>query len=158
MSELGYKKLLRAIKRTQPEVIVVSGAPGSGKSTYVRENKTDQSIVVDLDSICDAIQGGTNAHKDHSTVLNTGLQIRELLYREIEEKNDEWDKAFIIAASPDRNKVEKLIRRFNAKEVKMKATREQCISQIRKDASRKGREDVYIRLANEWYDKMEGQL
>ena len=34
---------------SQRPVFVVSGAPGSGKSTYVRENATDQDLILDMD-------------------------------------------------------------------------------------------------------------
>lgn len=154
MSDSGYRKLLRGIRNDKREIIVVTGAPGSGKSTYVRENAGRDDLVVDLDSISTAIQGGNSEHKDHGSVLDASLKIRELLYQEIISQEGKWKRAFVISASPDPMKVRDLIRKLDGKEHRMETTREQCIRQIKNDESRHGREELYIQLANQWYDAM----
>ena len=155
MSIDAYRRLLRMMDGKTKEVIVVTGAPGSGKSTFVKNESTGKDLVVDLDAICKAITGtGNSLHSDFSSILPVALKIRDVLYTAIENQEGDWEKAYVISSAPQRRTVTELIRKFGGTEHRMQTTREQCVTQIRDDESRKGRQEEFIRLANEWYDAM----
>lgn len=137
---------------SQRPVFVVSGAPGSGKSTYVRKNATDQDLILDMDALCCAIQGAASLHQDHSVVLPAALAAREAIYEEIENQTGEWKRAFIITANPDRQKVSELVRRFSAEHIEMKASREECKNRVVNDPARKGEEERQCQIVDNWFD------
>ena len=150
----AYRKFARKIvhKDGKP-VFVVSGAPGSGKSTYVKNNATNKDIVLDLDELCKAIQGASGIHQDHKAVLSAALAARDAIYNEIENETGEWERAFIITADPDDHKVLDLVRRFSAEHIKIKASREECISRIMNDPTRKGDEERQTRIVDDWFNR-----
>jgi len=142
------------LKRIGRSVTIVTGAPGSGKTTFVRNVITSDDLVVDLDRICEAITG-QNTHQDHGNILSIAIGIRDYLYQAIEECAGTWKNAYIITSSPDRKVIDGLKKRFHATEYRVLASRDQCIDRIRNDVSRSGREDVFVNLANQWYDETE---
>lgn len=153
MSKDAYRKLLRMIDGETREVVVVTGAPGSGKSTYVAKESTGRDLVVDLDLICKAITGsGNSTHSDFTSVLPVALKIRDVLYTAIKNHEGDWKKAYVITSAPSRSNISELIRELGAKEHRIQATREQCLLQIRQDDTREGRREEFINLANEWFD------
>ena len=158
MSRNAYRKLLRMMDGKTRDVIIVTGAPGSGKSTFVKNEAASSDLVVDLDEICKAITGkGNSTHSDFSAVLPVALKIRDALYAAIENQEGDWEKAYIISATPKRQTVQELLRKFGGKEHRIQATREECFARIRSDESRKDRQEEYIRLANEWFDSPDNQ-
>jgi len=44
------------------EIIIVTGAPASGKSAYVQEHRRDDDLVFDLDAICSTLTGRELQH------------------------------------------------------------------------------------------------
>lgn len=75
----GYKTAMEAnsfFGRTQ--VTVVCGAPGSGKSTYVRQRLTIGCVVYDLDSIVNALTN-SSIHYQPPTVMDIAWSIRDHL-------------------------------------------------------------------------------
>jgi predicted kinase len=144
-------------KKPFREVIIVSGAPGSGKTTYVNKVKRPGDLIVDMDALYAAISG-LPVHSADKTVLDIALQIRECLYDAIENPiGSNWRRAFVITASPRRSEINELKKRLNASEVMMTTGRSTCIAQIKNDPTRKGREDEFIAIASQWYDEMEGR-
>lgn len=152
--QTAYRRFARKItQQSDKQVFVVSGAPGCGKSTYVKKNATNRDIVLDLDELCNAIQGASGIHQDHKAVLSAALAARDAIYNEIENKTGEWERAFVITADPDDLKVTNLVRRFSAEHIKINASREECINRIMNDPSRKGEEERQIQIVDDWFNR-----
>ena len=78
-------------------IIIITGAPGCGKTTYARQHRERGDIVVDLDYIASALMLSTSAHDSRDEVLDTAWYIREMLIDAIINNKITYSKAFIIA-------------------------------------------------------------
>ena len=135
-----------------PEVYIVCGASGSGKSTYVQQHKADDDIVFDFDCICAALMGAKEVHGNHDIVLSVAVSMRETFYQCIEMHKGQWKKAWIITSTTDGNMLKLLASRLNAEIVLMPATLEECVDHINNDTDRQNK-SFYIRLAQKWFSE-----
>lgn len=137
---------------SQHNVFIISGAPASGKTTYVQSKRKQGDLVFDLDAICAALGGTSELYEDHKPYLDTALRVRDVIYEQIEKRTGKWHDAYVITASNDSKFVEALAERLNGTVIAMKATREQCIEQAKKDERRQAYLDKQIEIINEWFD------
>lgn len=131
-------------------VFIVWGAPGSGKTTFVRENLGEGDVVVDLDSIAAALLGNSSAHPDYTTVLPLVLAVRDTLYTKLEARVGSWKRAFVITSTPDENKADRLVDRLGAKCIYMDVSEEEVMSRIESDPLRPDKAEAK-KLAQEWF-------
>lgn len=146
------KKSHNANDNTQHNVYIISGAPASGKTTYVQSKIKQGDLVFDLDAICAALGGTTELYEDHKPYLDTPLRVRDVIFEQIEKRDGKWHDAYVITASNDSKFVEALAERLNGTVITMKATREQCIERVKKDKRRQANLDKQIEIINEWFD------
>jgi predicted kinase len=139
-----------------PDVFIVVGAPGSGKSSYVREHMEQGDIVFDLNSLCVTLMGAEDrTHADHGAALAVALDMREAFYSAVEHRKGRWLKAWIITSTSDDDEVSDLARRLEAEVVTIDATLEDCIRHIQADETRTGKA-FYVELARAWYRHKRG--
>ena len=152
----SYEDIVKLMKQDiirsndKRKVIIVEGAPGSGKSTFVSKEKQKGDLVLDLDMIVSALQGDNQAHPDYDAMLDIALEVREVIYNAVEQRKGKWNAAYIITSNPSRSVVESLKERLNAKIVSMNISEEECIKRINNDSSRENK-DKHIELAHRWY-------
>lgn len=78
-------------------VYLVTGAPCSGKSTYVKANMSKGDLVFDLDEIVKALSFG-KLHDNNPMLIDYALEIRDLILYKLETEQD-IDTAWIIATN-----------------------------------------------------------
>lgn len=144
---------------SQPEkkVFLVTGAPGAGKTTYVRNKKQPGDLILDLDALAAALHGITTPHPDYEPVMDAVLAAREAVYSVIENRKGRWDRAFVITSAPDPRKVDALATRLGATVITMQTTKQKCIEQIQNDPTRE-MPDNDLRLVDEWYTMNKGRI
>ena len=136
------------------KVIVINGAPGSGKSHYVDEHAKAGDIVFDLDKINAAISPNAGMYQDASSVLAVSLEMRKAFLAAIKEHRGNSNTAYIISASPKGAEIEELGRDLGAEVVMMNVPLSTCIDNIEADERRTDKED-HIRRAAKWYKEHE---
>ena len=144
-------------RKNDGRVTVVDGAPGSGKTTYVREQMKQGDLVMDLDAICQALNGSESFYKDTEAVIHTALVARDAILESIGNREGKWNHAYVITAEPDSEKVDRLVRDLQADRHTMTTDRETCISQIRGDGRRGDKTEMFEKLADAWFKEREGQ-
>lgn len=78
-------------------IFIVTGAPGTGKTTWVKERRKQGDVVVDLDYILAALRLDDDIHhEDSRDVLSAGLAVKEFLINGIATGNITYSRAFIV--------------------------------------------------------------
>lgn len=133
-------------------VIMVCGAPGSGKNTYVSEHKEEEDLVIDQDQILSEMTGRPMYYPFSMNIVKTSWQKRNLILKSLENYDEKIRTAwFIIGAgkSTDRRIWKELLK---PKEVIILLTdKDECIRRIRSDPSRAMVADDQIKAIERWF-------
>lgn len=135
------------------KVYFVWGAPASGKSTYVREHKQDKDIVIDLDSIREALGG---QRYSWTNLLDLSLDIRDHIYDLVEAEDPMLDAraVWIIETAPNKQQREETIQRLHAKEIHIDTDIETCIQRARGDSDREDK--MYaVAIIEQYFEKLQ---
>lgn len=132
-------------------VFIVWGAPSSGKTSYVQENKEKYDIVVDLDFIISALSLGQRRNED---AFPFALDVKELLIGMIEERKHFFEHAWIIGCLPKRKEREKLARKVNGKLIHIDTDENECIKRAKTDLNRSNKSTQY-QIIEEFFKIME---
>ncbi|PWL80430.1 MAG: HNH endonuclease [Prevotellaceae bacterium] len=117
------------------EVMIVYGAPASGKSTYVSRHMKEGDLVVDLDLLKQAISLAVKTETTDN-LLETAIELRDKLYELIEEKKVDAERIWVIASLPRREERTNLAKRLNAKLIHCDATVRECLDRANADTTR----------------------
>ena len=135
--------------------LIVTGPPGSGKTTWVNEHKQPGEIVLDLDAIKAALLGEEHFHSQIDSAMVDILQdIRKVIYHAIS-----WNalnqKVYIITTEADAIELKVLGETLNADIKVMDTDKETCKARVAADSTRTEK-TVFYRLIDEWFEKWEG--
>ncbi len=135
------------------QVNIVYGAPGSGKSTYVKEHMKDGDLVVDLDLLKQAISLKSKSEVPDN-LLDTAIELRDKLYELIEDKTVDAENIWVIASLPRREQRLELVKRFNANLIYCEATVHECIDRVLLDIERTDKQKQ-IDIIDSWFANYE---
>lgn len=140
----------------QQKIYIVHGAPGSGKTTFVKNNMEIGDLVVDLDLIKQSISmcSKTDAPDNLYDIAET---IRECLYKIIESNKANAKTVWVVSMLPTRKQREQLARRLNAELIHMDADIDTCIDRILKDDERIDKEKQ-MKLLDKYFGYYEAPL
>ncbi|MFA5305890.1 MAG: ATP-binding protein [Candidatus Babeliales bacterium] len=141
----------KELKRLK-DVIIVGGAPASGKSTYIKQHIKAGDMIWDYDEIIKALTG-QELYNRPSWSMDAALAIRDTLYKFIEEST-KVKKAWIIASAPKREQRITLRQRFSAEVIVMDPGIEVCLERIKQDARRPDK-DMWNEAIKQWYQEYE---
>ena len=134
-------------------VFIVSGAPGSGKTTYVKNHKKAGDLVIDLDYICAALQLETNAHANHDSVWRMAVCARDSLYPFIANRFGDCNDCWIVTAEARQDKLKELARMVRATDtIEINTTLAENLKQIERDKSRALNADDFKMMAKRWHE------
>ena len=135
------------------KVYLVTGAPCSGKTTFVRERMQEGDLVFDIDDLWQMISGQPRYTKPNAlkaVVFNTRLLIKE----QIAKGAGSWRNAYIIESLPlatDRKREAERYKAHNCEIVTMEASREECLNRLY--AMPNGRDiKAYEEYINNYFD------
>lgn len=129
-------------------VYIVYGPPLSGKTTYVMQHKTRGDIVLDMDSLFEAITMLPRYDKPNHLLSNVS-GVYDLLLDNIKTRYGKWHNAWIIGGYADSYKRNRIINDLGAEPILISATREQCYERLLEDTQRGEEWKGYI---DKWFD------
>lgn len=78
------------------EIILVHGAPCSGKTRYVQEHMKPGDVIIDADLLAQAL-GSTDTHDHPGYIKSLGMKLRDVAIREAARGTY---KTWVVSASP----------------------------------------------------------
>lgn len=131
------------------ENLIITGAPGSGKTTWVHENMQQGEMVLDLDVIKCALLGNTDFHGQAKEIVPMLTVVRDAVYRGIAEKKNPG-RCYIITTETDLSRLRQWQIYLNAGLKVMDTPKETCIERVKNDPTRPDKE-LFYRLIDEWF-------
>jgi predicted kinase len=136
------------------KIYYVYGAPLSGKSSWVKNNKGSNDIVVDMDNIWQCITGGQRYYKPDALKTNV-FAMRDFLLAMCKENKGFWNNAYIIEGGANKVKREQRLRALGAEPVYIEATQTECLERLERDEQRRPYAEQWRQYINEWFDTYE---
>ena len=132
------------------KVYYVWGAPCSGKSTFVRENKGNSDLVVDIDLLWQAVTGG--ALYDKPDALKTPVfALRDSLLDVVKTRAGKWERAWIIEGGARKGDRERRIAALGAEDIFINTDKETCYMRLASDERRVCVRDQWHKYISDWF-------
>jgi HK97 family phage prohead protease len=127
---------LRPFGSTQgikPKVFVVHGAPASGKTSYVMQNKGDNDVVFDFDKVMSALSG-LPPHQKNKNLISYCTDIRALIIKKAL-RQPSVDRTWIIATNIG-DEMKGQLSDIPVEYIHIDTPREECLKRIEEDPER----------------------
>lgn len=134
-------------------VTLVCGPPGAGKTTHVRQAMSAGDLILDLDTIWEALSGQPMYTKPDS-LLPYVLNVRDLLIQRLA-SDEARPRAWVITMGASREERRDLCRRLKAKCVVITTPIDTCIQRISADQRRQSKLPMWIALVERWWQQYE---
>ena len=135
------------------KVYLITGAPLSGKTSFVRERMQEGDLVFDIDDLWQTISGQPRYIKPNALkaiVFNMRLALKE----QIAKGAGSWRNAYIIESLPlatDRKREAERYKAHNTEIITIEASREECLNRLY--ANPNGRDiKAYEGFINDYFD------
>lgn len=122
-----HDKLAKLTRARQ--VFLVYGAPLSGKTTWVRDNKGDDDYVVDMDNIWQCITGGRRYYKPNR-LKAIAFKIRDAELDAVKYRLGKWAQCYVVGGYPLQGERERLAQELGAREIFIDASKEECLKRL----------------------------
>lgn len=144
----------KGLTQKMARVKLVCGPPGSGKTTYVKNNMLKGDLVVDIDLIYIAISF-CDFYDRPKNLLPIVINTRDFILNKLKEPGD-IETAWVISSSPRAVERAQLARDLNAEQVIVLAvSAEECMRRIKSDARRAHQAADWEPLVAKWWDEYE---
>lgn len=141
-NKLGYK---------QREVFLVYGAPLSGKSTWVDNNRCEGDLIIDMDNIWQCVSGEKRFIKP-ARLKSVVFKVRDQLLDCVKYRLGKWNNAYVIGGYPLESERERLIKELGAREVFIDASKEECLERLNSCQDERDKEE-WKKYIDDWYKR-----
>jgi hypothetical protein len=138
----------------EKKVYLVTGAPCSGKSTYVRERAEGGDVVLDIDDLWEAVSGLPRYQKPKALspiVFSLRDNLRDMIARGV----GSWRNAFVIGSLPspvDRDREADRYRAFNVEVVTMETSEAECLDRLNREPKGRDKKE-YEKFIREYFQR-----
>lgn len=132
------------------KIYIVYGSPLSGKTTLVRELMQYGDLVMDLDSIWQAVSLQDMYIKPDNLRFNV-FRVRDNILDQIKTRYGQFYDAYIIGGYPDKYERERLSKELGAELIYCESTKEECLKRL-VDSNKPRQWEQYI---NTWWEEYE---
>ena len=107
-------------------VYLVYGSPCSGKSTWVQSVALEDDLILDLDSIWEALSVSDKYHKSKRLKSNV-FGVRDCILDQIKTRTGMWHNAYVIGGYPLRTDRDRLCDLLRAEPIFIDTSKEECL-------------------------------
>lgn len=132
---------------SRQQVFLVYGAPLSGKSTWVKNNKLDGDLIVDINNIWESVSG--DSETKNPRLKSVVFKIRDTELEAVRYRLGKWRNAYIVGGFPSRSERDRLASETGARDVYIDTERAEC--EERADM-RAQREELRSYIAD-WFER-----
>jgi len=130
-------------------VTIVCGPPGSGKTTFAREQAGWGDLIVDVDALYVAL-GSLDWYEKPAGLLPFVLEARDAVIRRLARKS-KVRRAWIITGESDYSKLQAMKRRLGAEMVLLDVSANECVRRIFNDERRKDKWELWKPIVSNWW-------
>lgn len=141
-------------KPVQKHAHIVYGSPCSGKTTWVRENATENDLIIDLDSIWEMISVNARYTKPDA-LRSVAFDMRDKLYDIVKYRSGKWINAYVIVGCAMKGERERLIKRVNADDlIFIDTEKDVCIERAKNRIDMTEDQKLqWISYINKWFEQ-----
>jgi len=127
---------------------IVYGPPLAGKTTWVKENKGANDLVIDIDSIWQCLTAGKRYVKPRR-LKGAVFRIRDELLDIAKHRLGFWNNVYIIGGYPFQGERERLAAETGAEEILIDTPKDECLRRLMADTERD--QDEWTEYIEEWF-------
>lgn len=135
---------------SQKKVYYVFGAPCSGKSSFVRENKGNSDLVVDIDLLWQALTGG-DLYDKPDALKTPVFALRDSLLEVVKMRAGRWERAFVIEGGARKGDRERRIAMLGAEPIYIDTDKETCLRRLASDERRVNVQAQWQGYIEDWF-------
>ena len=149
-----HNKIHDKLGYSQRQVFIVYGSPLSGKSSYVSEVMTEGDLIIDLDSIWQAVSG-CGRYTKPNRLKSVVFSVRDNLIESVKYRRGKWLNAYVIGGYPFKAERERLAKMLGAREIYIDTPKEECIQRL--SESEDGRDKTeWLKYIEDWWLEFNG--
>ncbi|MBO5842566.1 MAG: hypothetical protein J6R46_06170 [Clostridia bacterium] len=134
---------------TQRKVYIVHGAPCSGKTSFVDSIKGNSDLIVDIDSIWEAVTG-KRYYKPPALKANV-FAMRDVLLETVRTRAGNWERCFIVEGLPFKAERERRSVLFGAELIHIDTDEESCLRRLQMDEKRREYADDWRKYIQDYF-------
>lgn len=135
------------------QVFIVYGSPLSGKSSYVDDVKAEGDLIIDIDSIWQAVSG-CDRYVKPNRLKAVVFAVRDNLLESVRYRRGKWLNAYVIGGYPFKGERERLADMLGAREIFIDTDKTECMSRLMSCEDRDVAE--WAKYINTWWQQYDG--
>ena len=151
-----HERFIGLNTRPEKKVYIITGAPLSGKTSFVRERIQKNDLILDIDDIWQLVSGQPRYTKPNA-VKPIIFQIRDDYKGMISRGAGTWRNAYVIESLPsptDRNREADRYRAFNVEIITMDTSEAECLERLHNNPNGRNVSD-YERYIKEYFSRFQ---
>ncbi len=149
-SKKTFKRSFLTGYKSDTKVFIISGPPGSGKTSYAKEHMASSDLILDMDTIFQALTGLPYYEKP-AAILPFVWSAYDAVIDRLQEPSEIY-KAWVISGAPKADARAKLELRLNAQVIVLETHYNECMTRIMADDRRKDMAKHWESLVKKWWD------